>query len=132
MPRKASRTATEAELRILEVLWDKSVATVREVTDSLTKPALNYGTVLTMLRILERKGHVAHEQRGRVFYYKPLLTRDDAAMVAIGETLSRYFRESPTALAVKLLAQHKPSQEELEKIKTVIAQYEESVDGERE
>jgi len=65
--RKKSRTLTEAELRLMEVLWEKGRATVGDVTNSLGSPPIAYNTVLTTMRILEQKGFVRHEEEGRAF-----------------------------------------------------------------
>ena len=79
MARKRSKTLTEAELRLMEILWEKGQATVAEVTAALPPPPLAYNSVLTTMRILEQKGYVAHEEAGRAFVYRTLLARDDAA-----------------------------------------------------
>ena len=99
MPRKPSTTLTRAELRIMEVLWKAGRATVAEVAAALPPPAVAYNTVLTILRILERKGHVAHEEAGRAFVYRPAIARDDAAQSAVGDVVLRFFRNKPGELA---------------------------------
>ena len=64
MARRRSSTLTEAELRLMEVLWQRGESTVAEVTAALPPPPLAYNSVLTTMRILERKGYVAHEEAG--------------------------------------------------------------------
>jgi len=103
MPRKKSLVLTDHELRLMEVLWTKGQATVSEVTAALRPPNLAYNTVLSTMRTLEQKGHVAHEETGRAFTYSPLVERDDAAKSAVNHVLSRFFQNSPNALAVTLL-----------------------------
>ena len=69
MARKKSPTLTEGELRIMEVLWRLGKGTVAEVAEAMPPPPVAYNTVLTTLRILEQKGHVAHEEAGRAYIY---------------------------------------------------------------
>ncbi len=103
MPRKRSLVLTDHELRLMEVLWKKKRATVSEVTAALPSPALAYNTVLSTLRTLEQKGHVAHEELGRAYAYSPLVERHEAARSAVNHVLVRFFQNSPNALAMTLL-----------------------------
>jgi predicted transcriptional regulator len=123
--RKRSKTLTEAELRLMEILWEKGQATVAEVTAALPPPPLAYNSVLTTMRILEQKGYVAHEEAGRAFVYRPLLARDDAAASAVGHLLSRFFENSSSSLALRLIETERPSDDELQRLKALIEQYEE-------
>lgn len=125
MARKKSSTLTEAELRLMEVLWDKGRATVAEVTEALPPPPLAYNTVLTTMRILEQKGYVSHKEDGRAYVYQPLIERDDAANSAVGNILQRFFGNKSGALALRLVEENRPSDEELSRLKRLIEQYEE-------
>jgi predicted transcriptional regulator len=125
MARKRSTVLTEAELRLMEVLWEKGRATVAEVTTALPPPPIAYNSVLTTMRILEQKGYVAHEELGRAFVYRPLVAREAAAQNAVGHVLSRFFDNSAGALALRLIETERPSAEELSRLKSLIEQYEE-------
>lgn len=125
MSRKRSKTLTEGELRLMEVLWQKGRATVAEVTASLPPPPIAYNSVLTTMRILEQKGYVAHAEAGRAFIYHPLVARDDAAQNAVGHVLSRFFENSAGSLALRLIESERPSDDELQRLKALIEQYEE-------
>jgi predicted transcriptional regulator len=125
MARKPSAVLTEAELRLMDVLWDKGQATVAEVTAALPPPPIAYNSVLTTMRILEQKGYVAHEESGRAFLYRPLVARDWAAGRAVGHVLSRFFDNSAGALALRLIESERPSTDELARLKSLIEQYEE-------
>ncbi len=109
----------------MQVLWERRQATVAEVTAALPPPPLAYNSVLTTMRILERKGYVAHEEVGRAFVYRPLIARDMAAGDAVGHVLSRFFDNSAGTLALRLIANERPSGEELLRLKALIEQYEE-------
>jgi len=125
MARRRSSTLTEAELRLMEVLWEKGEATVAEVTAALPPPPIAYNSVLTTMRILERKGYVAHAEAGRAFVYRALVAREEAAGHAVGHLLSRFFDNSAGTLALRLIESERPSDEELERLRALIAQYEE-------
>ena len=125
MARRRSETLTEAELRLMEVLWEQGSATVAEVTAKLPPPPLAYNSVLTTMRILERKGFVTHAEAGRAFVYRPLIARDDAARSAVGHLLSRFFDNSAGSLALRLIASERPSKDELQRLKALIDGYEE-------
>lgn len=125
MARKKPKPLTKGELRIMEVLWERRKSTVADVTAALSAPPLAYTTVLTMLRILEQKGVVGRDSRERAHVYYPLIERDDAARSAIGEIVRSFFANSKSALAVRLMAEQRPSRDELDAIKDLVAQYEE-------
>lgn len=109
----------------MEVLWLKGEATVAEVTAALPPPPIAYNSVLTTMRILERKGYVAHVEAGRAYIYRPLVEREEAAGHAVGHLLSRFFDNSAGALALRLIEQWRPSNEELLRLRALIAEYEE-------
>ena len=93
MARSRSATLTEAELRIMNVLWEKGSATVHEVLQALpTKPPLAYNSVLTIIRILETKGYVKHLKDKRAHVYMPKVDRKDATRFEVtspGESVLR-------------------------------------------
>jgi predicted transcriptional regulator len=116
---------TEAELRLMEVLWVKGEATVGDVTAALPPPPIAYNSVLTTMRILERKGYVTHHEAGRAFIYRPLVAREEAAGHAVGHLLSKFFDNSAGTLALRLIENERPSSDELSRLKALIEQYEE-------
>ncbi|HLI95803.1 MAG TPA: BlaI/MecI/CopY family transcriptional regulator [Candidatus Baltobacteraceae bacterium] len=124
MARKKSPTLTEAELRLMEVLWRKRRATVAEVAEALPPPPLAYNTVLTTMRILEQKGYVQHHEDGRAYVYEPVVERDDAAKSAVGYLLQRFFGNKSAALALRLVEEERPSDDELARLKALIERYE--------
>ncbi len=125
MARKKSPTLTEAELRLMEVLWEKRSATIADVTEALPPPPIAYNTVLTTMRILEQKGYVSHEEQGRAYVYSPLVGREEAAQSAVGLLLNRFFGNKSAELALRLIENERPGEAELQRLKTLIEQYEE-------
>lgn len=121
MPPRPSTTLTEAELRIMEVLWAQGPGTVQQVLDWLTaKPALAYNSVLTTIRILERKGYVEHVKDGRAHVYKALLERKDATRSEIRHLMSRFFRDSHEELVLNILEDRGLDSQELEQLKKIL------------
>ena len=104
MPPRQSETLTEAELRIMNVLWLKGTGTVQLILDSLAeKPALAYNSVLTTIRVLERKGYVRHSKDGRAHVYAPLVGRKEATRSEIRHLVGRFFKNSHEQLVLNLL-----------------------------
>lgn len=102
MPPKQSATFTEAELRIMDVLWRKGSGTVQQVLDWLPS-TLAYNSVLTTIRILEKKGHVKHVKDGRAHVYEPVIGREEATRSEIRHLVGRFFRNSHEALVLNIL-----------------------------
>jgi len=123
LARKQSPTLTEAELRLMDVLWQKGPGTVQQVLDWLpAKPALAYNTVLTTIRILERKGYVGHAKDGRAHVYEPLIERQDATRSEIRHLVSRFFRNSHDALVLNILEDDEIEGEEVKRLRKMLEQ----------
>ena len=121
MPRGKSPTLTEAELRLMDVLWDRGASTVTDVVKALPKRRkLAYSSVLTTMRILEQKGYVEHEKRGRAFVYHPLIGRDEAQSSAVRYVLSRFFENSPEALVLNVLENEQLDADELKRLRRMV------------
>ena len=125
MARKKSPTLTEAELRLMDVLWRLGSATVSDVVDSLGDPPLAYNTVLTTMRILETKGYVKHRAEGRAFVYSPKRGRDEARTDAVDYLVSRFFDNSPRALMLKLLDAEHIDESEARRLRELLERSEE-------
>jgi len=119
--RKPSFGLTEAEHRIMNVLWDLSDATVGQVVERLEGPSRPaYNSVLTLLRILERKGYVRHEKQGRAFTYAPIINRAQARRGALTQLLSRFFNGSREELVMDLLGHEDVDPQQLEQVKALL------------
>jgi BlaI family transcriptional regulator, penicillinase repressor len=118
MPRAKSPSLTDAELRLMEVVWKKGVATVADVVDGVTGGSpLAYSTVLTTLRILENKGYLVHSKQGRAFVYTPAVERDAARKNAIRHLLRRFFDDSHELLLLNLLESKEVGVKELARLR---------------
>ncbi len=116
MPRKKTTTLTNAEHRIMEVVWAKGSATVAEVVEALEgKDA--YTTILTLMRILKAKGFLASRPEGRAFVFFPRVDRKTAARKAVHQLLAKFFAGSPSELVLSFLREEELSPDELDAIK---------------
>jgi len=121
VPRRQSETLTEAELRIMNVLWLKGFGTVQVILDSLSqRPALAYNSVLTTIRVLERKGYVKHSKDGRAHVYAPLVGRDEATRSEIRHLAGRFFKNSHEQLVLNILEDQGVDAEELNRLRGML------------
>ena len=123
MPAKTSVTLTEAELRLMEVLWAKGSSTVQQVVESLPADApLAYNSVLTTIRILEKKGYVEHEKDGRAHIFKPVVARGEAARSEIRNLVRRMFGNSHELLVLNVLEEEQIDLAELNRLRELLKQ----------
>ena len=121
MPPRPSGTLTEAELRIMNVLWGMGSSTVQEVLNSITqKPALAYNSVLTTIRILERKGYLKHIKDGRAHVFTPLVGQKEATRSEIRHLAGRFFKNSQEQLVLNLLEDQGIGPEELARLREML------------
>jgi BlaI family transcriptional regulator, penicillinase repressor len=119
MPRKKTTTLTNAEHRIMEVIWAKGSATVADVVEALQgKDA--YTTILTLMRILKVKGFLSSRKEGRAHVFTPRVDRETAARKAVHLLLSKFFSGSPSELVLTFLREEELTPEELDVIKQKI------------
>ncbi|HTW81124.1 MAG TPA: BlaI/MecI/CopY family transcriptional regulator [Terracidiphilus sp.] len=123
MARRRSEILTEAELRIMQVLWQKGTATVQQILDALaTDPPLAYNSVLTTIRILERKGYVEHSPEGRAHLYRPVVEQAEASRSEIRHLVGRFFRNSHEDLVLNILEDRGIGAEELKRLRKMLEQ----------
>ena len=128
MPPKKSNTLTEAELRLMKILWRRGESAVTDLVAAMPEGAtLAYNSVLTTIRILEQKGYVAHRQEGRAFVYRPLMAEQEASRSEVRQVLQRFFGNSRERLLLSMLGDTELTPAELERLKDAIRQ-----SGERE
>ena len=121
MPPRKSNTLTEAELRLMKILWRRGESAVTDLVAALPEgEPLAYNSVLTTVRILEQKGYVEHRQEGRAFVYRPSVAEDEASRTEVHNVLGRFFGDSREQLVLSLLGDEEISAEELERLKDAI------------
>ena len=121
MARSKSATLTEAELRIMNVLWEKGAGTVHDVLQSLPEtPALAYNSVLTIIRILETKGYVKHVKENRAHVYMPKVDRKDATRFEVSHLVSRFFGNSHEKLLLNILEEQSIDAAELARLRQLL------------
>ena len=121
MPRKPSETLTEAELRVMNVAWSKGPATVQQVLDWLSADYdLAYNSVLTTIRILEKKGYLKHTKDGRAHIYRPVIAREEASRSEVRHLVGRFFGNSHQSLLLNLLQERNFNAEDLKQLRQIL------------
>ena len=119
MARKKVNSLTNAEHRIMEVVWARGSATVAEVVEALQgKDA--YTTILTLMRILKDKGFLSCRKEGRAHVFTPKVDRQTAARKAVHQLLSKFFGGSPSELVLTFLREEELTPEQLDDLKQKI------------
>jgi predicted transcriptional regulator len=131
MPPKRSNTLTEAELRIMRILWVRGESLVSDLVAAMSESTpLAYTSVLTTVRILEQKGYVEHRQEGRAFLYSPCVAEHDASRSEVRHVLHRFFGNSREQLMLSLLGDGQITADELQRLKNAIAEAEAAAEAE--
>lgn len=121
MPPRQSGTLTEAELRIMNVLWARGSGTVQQVLDSISQlPSLAYNSVLTTIRVLEKKGYLKHLKDGRAHIYTPLVGKKEATRSEIRHLVSRFFKDSHEQLVLNVIEDQTLEPEEIERLRQML------------
>ena len=121
MPPKRSPALTDAEARVMAVLWQMDRATVGDMVGTMSrKQPVSYSTVQTILRILEDKGYVAHDKVARAFIYRPIVDERQARRRALRHLASRLFDGSPSLLVMNVLDDEEMDPGELKRLKKLI------------
>jgi len=118
MARKKSPTLTDAEHRIMEIIWQKGSATVADVAEALAgKDGTAYTTILTMMRILREKGYLTCRKAGRAHVFAPKVDRETVVRKAVRQLLAKFFAGSPGELVLSFLREEEISPRELDELK---------------
>ena len=121
MPPKKSNTLTEAELRLMRILWRRGESAVNDLVASMPQgESLAYNSVLTTIRILEQKGYVRHRQEGRAFLYSPCVAEQEASRSEVRHMMRRFFGDSRERLLLSLLGDDEVTPAELKRLKDAI------------
>ena len=120
-----TRPLTEQELEIMKVVWELESATVRDVYEALRRQReIAYTTVMTMMNILEVKGHLRKRLEGRAYVYEPVLARGQVISGMVEEFIDRVFNGAAGTLVLGLVKERKLSAEDLEEISRLIKEAE--------
>jgi BlaI family transcriptional regulator, penicillinase repressor len=121
VPPRKSPILTEAELRLMDVLWEKGPGTVHQLLEVLDgKPALAYNSVLTTIRILEKKGYVQHLKDGRAHVYQAVIGRKEATRSEVRNLVGRFFKNSHELLMLNLLEDRTLDAQELQRLRDLL------------
>ena len=112
---------SDRELDVMAVLWARGSGTVAEVREALPDP-LAYTTVLTVLRTLEEKGFVGHEEEGKAHRYLPLIARERAGRSALTRMVEKLFDGSPELLLTQLMSDRKLSPQDIRRLRKILDQ----------
>jgi predicted transcriptional regulator len=106
----------------MDVLWLKGPCTVQQVLEALDdKPSLAYNSVLTTIRVLERKGYLEHSKDGRAHIYTPVVEREAASRTEIGHLVSRFFKNSKDLLVLNILEDRGLEADEIRRLRELLA-----------
>lgn len=112
---------TESELEILQVLWDRGLASVREVHEELSKTKeAGYTTTLKLMQIMHEKGLVKRDDSVKTHIYQPAVSREKTQKHLLGKMINTLFGGSTTQLVIQALGNHKASADELDEIQKLL------------
>lgn len=120
---------TEAELEVLQVLWEKGRSSVRAVNSELSKNReVVYTTTLKMMQVMTEKGFLRRDTTNRTHFYEAAISEEEVQETLLDKLLSTAFRGSPLKLLVRTLGHDKTSVQDLKKIKKIIQDLERGQD----
>ena len=124
MARPRHENPTPGELEVLQVIWDRGPCTVRQVMSVLNQTRRRaYTSIMSLMNIMDEKGLLRREPKGRAFVYKTRATRKKTLSKMVADLLGRAFDGSASEMVAHLLEQTKPSKDELEEIRKTISTY---------
>ena len=119
--RPKTNTLSAQQLEIMKVVWERGDATVRDVYEALrTRRSVAYTTVMTMMKMMETKGHLKKRVDGRAFVYSAVEPRGQALRRIVGDFLDRVFNGSAEPLLAHLIEERRLSQKDLDQISKMI------------
>jgi predicted transcriptional regulator len=125
MPPRRSNTLTEAELRLMRLIWQCGECSVQDLVSAMPEEGrLAYTSVLTTIRILESKGYVDHRQDGRAFIYTARVAEQAAQQQEVRHMMSRFFENSRERLMLTLLGAGDVGTDELKRLKKALEEAE--------
>lgn len=121
MANKKSELLTQAELKIMNIIWERGESTVREVRESITDGEnIPYTTIAAIIRILAKKNFLKQRLAGKTMYYRPDINKKDYESKTINQMVEKLFNNTPVSLATRLIDDHDLTKEELAEIKAAL------------
>jgi len=120
MPRKPSEVFTDKELEIMKVVWQLGEASVKEIQQRLTEHP-HYNSVLTIIRVLERKGHLVHRSEGKAYFYRTGETKEKARARLLRHLVDQVFGGSAPSAVLSLVEAGDLTRKDLDEIRDKIA-----------
>ena len=121
MPRQPSSIFTDKELEIMRVVWDLGEATVRQIQENLPgDDRRHYNSVLTIVRVLEQKGHLTYRVEGKAHVYRAVEQQEKARRGVLAHLIDNVFGGSPTSLVLNLVETGELSRKDLDQIRQLL------------
>ena len=130
MPRKPSKSFTDKELEIMGVVWELGEVTVKDVQDRLPGDR-HYNSVLTIIRVLERKGHLIHREQGRTYVYRAKKSQQKARQLMLSHLVKQIFGGSAASLVMNLVETGDLTREDIEAVRQRIRLQDKAAQGEK-
>lgn len=119
MPRKPSKIFTDKEIEIMRLLWSMGEATIKQLQEKLSGDR-HYNSVLTIVRVLEKKGHLTHREDGRTFIYRAKESPEKARKKVLSHLVKQVFGGSASSLVLNLVEAGDLTREDLDQIRKQI------------
>lgn len=130
MANKKSELLTQAELRLMNIFWERGESSIREVRDSITNgEMIPYTTVAAIVRILAKKNFLHQRLEGKTLYYLPTVDKEVYESKTIDQIVEKLFNNTPVSLAMRLIDDHDLTVEELAEIKSALDKKLNSISG---
>ena len=111
---------SNAELEIMNVIWDKEYVSTNDVVTQLNETSWNPSTIMTMLKRLEKKGAIAHKKEGRMFLYYPLILKDDYVKQETPKFINKFFQGKASIVVNSFIENDMLSDEEMKELKVLL------------
>jgi predicted transcriptional regulator len=121
MPRKPSKTYTDKELEIMRVIWELGEATTKQIQEKLPGNR-HYNSVLTIIRVLERKGHLTYRVDGKAHVYRARQSQKKARNRVLAHLIKQVFSGSPASLVLHLVETGDLTEEDLQEVRQKMGQ----------
>lgn len=119
MARKPSETFTDKELEIMQIVWESGEATTRQIQENLSGER-HYNSVLTIVRVLEKKGHLIHREDGKTFIYRATESREQGRKSVLGYLVKQVFGGNAASLVLNLVETGDLTTQDLDEIRKQI------------